>query len=528
MAPKNPDPELRLAEAGAHHAAGRYPDAVLAYLDVIRSHPNVAELQINLSAAQRAAGDLSAAERSLRRAIEIDPQNGPAWFNLGNLLGVAGLRPESLEALQQAGGLMPMAPEVLNNLGAASYAVGDIEAALDAYRRALAIRPDFADALTNLGNALQRLCRMDEAKAAIKAALAKDPEHPTYLLNMAGFLAANGQPNVALEWTERAIQRQPDYVEARLKRASLLIQLGRLEEGFAAYEDRLRRPGWHRLADVLPMPAWRGEPLDGRRLLVWNEQGFGDAILLGRYLPKLVGMGAAVTFLAEPQLHRLFAQSMAIGLADIAKPPPGADFHVSNMSLPYLLGTTLSTIPDGVPYLRTELAETRRLRRRIEDAAAGKLAVGLAWAGNPGQAHDYSRSIPTGALTPLLDVPNTAFFNLLIGPRGDELRHPALLDFRAEITDFAASATLMAALDLIISVDSAPAHLAGAMARPAWILLSFDPDSRYLLGRADSPWYPTARLWRQAAPGGWGPVIADVALELGQGRFRGDLKKNKC
>lgn len=510
------NPEALLQKALAAFNDGRFADAATGFRSVIDSHPDVAELYINLGATLRALGDLHGAETAYRDALARAPQSALAWFNLGNLLRESGRGADALAAFAKADALQPGTPEILNNLGVQLYDMGAVEDSRRHYEAALAGRPDFADALTNLGNALQRMCRMAEAEAALNRALAMAPDNPVFRLNMSAFMAANGRYPEAIDWAERAIAADPAYIEARLKLAGLLIQQGELERGFAAYEARWQKPGWHPFPAKLDMPTWQGENPSGKRLLVWNEQGFGDALLYARFLPDLAARGARVTFLCEAALGRLMRQSLKPGIevADLATPPPDADLHVSIMSLPHLLGVTLETIAADAPYLIPNAAEVENWRQELTARYPDKPRVGLVWAGNPGQAHDYSRSMSPADMAPLLNVDGIQFFNLLIGPRGDTWRDPKLADVRDHLTDFAASAALMQTLDLVISVDSAPAHLAGALGCPLWVLLAFDPDSRYFTNRPDSPWYPSARLIRQTTPGNWSITIEKTVSEL--------------
>lgn len=510
------DPQTLLTQASAAFAAGHFAEAASGFRELIASHSDVAELYINLGAALRALGDTQGAEMAYKDALNRAPQSALAWFNLGNLMRDLGRQADALAALGKADALQPGTPEILNNLGVQLYDMGAVEDACRHYRAALAGRPDFVDALTNLGNALQRMCRMDEAEATLNRALSLAPENPVSRLNMAAFMAANGRYADAIDWAERAIAADPGYVDARLKLASLLIQQGDLVRGFAAYESRWEQPGWHTLPDILSIPSWQGEDLAGKRLLVWNEQGFGDALLYARYLPVLAAQGAAVTFMCEAALGRLMRQSLPpdIAIADLAATPPLADLHVSIMSLPHRLGTTIESLPAAEHYLTADPTDVATWRRELSETFPGKPRVGLIWAGNPGQAHDYSRSMAPTDMAPLLDVDGVQFFNMLVGPRGDQWQHPKLADMRNRLKDFAASAALMQALDLVISVDSAPAHLAGALGRPLWVLLAYDPDSRYFTERTDSPWYRSARLLRQAAPGDWAQPISQAAADL--------------
>ena len=510
------DAEKILEKANADFAAGHYPQAADGYLRVIHLHPDVGALHINLGAALRAAGDDTEAEHAYRNAIALEPQNPLAWFNLGNLLRACGRAEDALQAFRKADALQPDTPEILNNLGVQLYDMGAVEDALVQYDKTLAARPAFADALTNRGNALQRLGRMNEAEAAIEQALEQAPGNAVYRLNKSAYLAAAGRHAEALAWADLAISADPVYTEATLKRASLLIQQGDLAAGFATYETRWTVPGWHRLAQHLSMPMWQGEDLAGKRLLVWNEQGFGDALLYARYLPQLVASGAELTLMCEAALTGLFRQSFGdtLRVIDLNDTPPDADYHVSVMSLPYCLGTRLETIPAPVPYLAVDADTAPDWQDEIDKHAKGRLKVGLVWAGNPGQSHDYSRSMTPKTAATLLDHDDICFFNLLVGPRGNQLVDAKLIDVRARLDDFAATAALMQNLDLVISVDSAPAHLAGALGVPVWIMLSFDPDSRYFLKTDASPWYPSATLFRQSEPGDWQGVIARLKIAL--------------
>lgn len=510
------DPKDILTKANADYTSGRYKEAADGFRKVLDIHPDIGELYINYGVACRAYGNLVEAESAYRDAIRLVPDSAFAWFNLGNLLSDLRRTDEALPALQKADTLQPGTPEILNNIGIQHYARGEIEAALWHYEAALAANPEFADALTNCGNALQRLYRLDEAHIALKRALELAPDNPTYRLNMSAFLAAAGQHDQALQWAEKAIAAEPTYIEAQLKRASLLIQQGQLKEGFSEYEKRWKIPGWHPLPSVFICPTWHGEDISDKHLLVWNEQGFGDALMYARYLPLLLSRAARVTFMCEQSLMKLMRESLPseITVMDLAKPPPFSDYHTSIMSLPHLMGTDVESIPANAPYLSVASDNETYWREKLDAQCAGKIKVGLVWAGNPQQSHDYTRSIDPTLIAPVTDREDINFVNLLIGPRGDEWTGPSLVDLRSEIEDFADTAALMKSLDLVISVDSAPAHLAGGLGIPLWVLLSYDPDTRYFLNRDDCPWYPSARLFRQTRPGDWSDVISQVNSAL--------------
>lgn len=510
------DTQKILEQANADFAAGNFGHAAVGFRAVIDMHPEVGELHINLGAALRAVGNVSEAEKAYREALRLLPKSPLAWFNLANLLRDQNRGDEALAAYRKADALQPGTAEILNNLGVQLYDKGAVEEALIHYDAALATKPGYSDALANRGNVLQRLGRMDEARTAIETALEHDPDNPVYRLNKSAFLAATGDHGESLNWADKAIAADPHYIKARLKRAGLLIQTGDLATGLREYEARFELANWHRLVDALPMPAWTGDGIHGKSLLLWNEQGFGDALMYARYLPDLLQRGARITVMVESALIRLFRESFGgISVYDLNDPPPEADLQASIMSLPHLMGTTLQTIPAKVPYLQAPSSDIDRWSSTIKETETDtRPKIGLIWAGNPGQSHDYTRSIPPDDVRPLLDRDDVRFVNLLVGPRGNEIRHENLIDVRKELTDFAATAALMQNLDLIISVDSAPAHLAGALSRPLWVLLSYDPDSRYFLKAATTPWYPGAKLFRQNAPGGWKEVLMRVNGDL--------------
>jgi len=505
--------EQRLKQANDAFAKGDFKTAVQAFRDVIKLHPEIGELYINLGAALKSSGERDAAEQAYRDAIKKIPKSAIAWFNLGNLLRENRQAEEALKAYRKADKLQPGTPEILNNLGTQLYDIGAIDDALKHYDAALSFRPTFSDAMTNRGNALQRLCRMNEAEQALRDALKIEPQNSIFTLNMSAFLAAAGRHDQAIEWVDAAIDLDPKYIDAHLKKASLLIQQGRLEEGLSLYESRWQNPHWHSLPARIKAPRWNGEDLSGKHLITWNEQGFGDAIMYARYITILADQAETLTIMCEPTLHDLFRRNLPasikiIGLNDL---PPPADYHVSMMSVPHHFGVTFDNLKTEGPYLTPNKVAGQKWR---ETFTLKQLQVGLIWAGNPRQSHDYSRSLATKIISPVLDTPNTQFHNLLIGPRGDFWRDNRLIDPRNKLNTFDDTAAYMDALDLIISVDSAPAHLAGAIGKKTWVLLSFDPDTRYFLGKNDNPWYPTMTLYRQQSPGEWGSVVDQICDDL--------------
>lgn len=506
-----------LSKATEYFNQGNYPQAAATYQDILTRNPENGDLYINLGVALRSAGALSEALNAYKKATEVAPKNAVAWFNYANALRENNDHQAALNAYESAHELQPRTPEFLNNLGVQLVDMGFYNKALARYDAALRLRPHFADAITNRGNLLQRMCLMPMAKKMFQQALKIAPNNALHQLNMSSFFAANGEYAAAIKWVDTAIKTDPGYIQAHLKKASLQIQQGDLTAGFNAYEDRWQIPHWHALPAKIDAPMWRGENITGKSLLVWNEQGFGDALMYVRFLPDLVLMGADVTFMCEKPLMRLMRHSLpGIKIVDLSSPPPPTDYHVSIVSLPARLGVTLAALPAKTAYLKADSDEVAAWATEIARRIGNKITVGLVWAGNPSQSHDYARSMPPDHLEPLLENKDIGFFNLLIGPRGDQWRDPRLIDVRDQLTDFAATAALMKTLDLVISVDSAPAHLAGGLGVALKILLSFDPDSRYFLARNDNPWYPSATLHRQKSPGNWAECVVTVQQTLAE------------
>jgi glycosyl transferase family 9 (putative heptosyltransferase) len=290
----------------------------------------------------------------------------------------------------------------------------------------------------------------------------------------------------------------------------LLLLLGRFEEGWRKYE-------WRRRAStrgVRPLDGeyWDGGPLAGRAILLVAEQGAGDTLQMLRYVPRIVAQGASVKLMLPRSLQRLEGDALAAAsLHAQDEAPPPYDCWAQLMSLPGLLGATEANIPAPIPYLRAPATARRGF------AGEGR-AVGLAWAGNPEHENDHNRSIPFARLAPLLALDDARWFSLQVGPRATDIAGASgITDLAPLLQDFGDTAAAIDALDLVITVDTSVAHLAGALGKPVWLLLPHVPDWRWLLDRADTPWYPTMRLFRQARRGDWDEVIGRVAAELARG-----------
>jgi hypothetical protein len=366
-----------------------------------------------------------------------------------------------------------------------------VQQALASYEQAIALKPAYAEAHSNRGNALSRLKLCDAAIASY----------------------------------DRAIALNPDYVEAQFNKSLLLLLIGRFEQGWPLYEWR-KKKAIPVAARVYPQPLWLGgETLAGKTILLYEEQGLGDTIQFCRYAKLVAGFGAKVVLEVPPQLTALLAGiGDGVQVVESGAPLPAFDFQCPLLSLPLALGTTVSTIPADIPYLVADPAKSRFWKQKLGEK--NQRQVGLVWSGGirPNQPVSVNRrrNIPLARLAALRH-PDIAFYSLQKGQPGEaelaELKRgnwdgPAIADHSREINDFSDTAALMDNLDLIISVDTATAHLAGALGKPVWILNRFDTCWRWLLDRTDSPWYPTAKLYRQETDGDWDGVIRRVAADL--------------
>ena len=392
---------------------------------------------------------------------------------------------------------------------------GDWQASADHASSALALDPSLAEALANRGAALRRLGRHEEALADYERALRLDPNATEAHNNRGVALAAMARWPEALAAYERALELDPRHDRARFNRALARLTLGDLAGGFADHEARWTGADNQFGRPTFAQPRWTGaEPLAGRTILLHGEQGAGDAIQFARYVPRVAALGARVVLQVHAPLVPLFTQLPAERVVAFDEPLPPFDTHCALMSLPLAFGTTLASIPAAVPYLRAEPARVARWRERLGERRAPR--VGLAWSGNPAHANDRNRSMPLAALAPLRALPVT-----LVSVQKDmraEDRAAAvdlgLVDVAAQLADFADTAAMVELMDVVVSVDTSAAHLAGAMARPLIVMLCHNAEWRWLTQRADSPWYPTARLLRQRAPGDWGSVVEEVLREL--------------
>ena len=479
--------------------------------------PLAASLEVHFRAANQlhVAGDFNGAIAELRSALQLMPDCPEAHYNLANVVRDAG---EPLLALQ------------------------GYEAAVD-YARA--IKRVYPDALLNWGDLLSRLGRHDEAIAKFQAALKLQPERLQPKLGIGLALEGKGKLQAALKYFQetakiayndaplmshiavvlhrlgrfdeslaaydKALAINPSYPEAHFERGKTLLLLGRIEEGFAEYLWRWQTGNFQNRRRRSPAPEWNGQELAGKTILVQGEQGFGDTIQFARYLPMLAAKGAKVVAMVQEPLRRLFATLPGMdSVIDLDTAMPAHDYQTTVMSLPHLCGTTAGSIPHEVPYLAADPALVSNWAAKLADLPGRK--IGIVWAGRPEYTMDKLRTIPVKALLPLARVEGVSLVSLQQGTPAEDKTLPTF-DI-GPLADFAETAAVLANLDLVITVDTAMAHLAGALGKPVWLLLPALAEWRWGLAGETSPWYPSMRIFRQPKEGNWADLGKLVAKAL--------------
>jgi tetratricopeptide (TPR) repeat protein len=482
----------------------------------IELNPADAEAWYSQGLALRSLSQPEAALASFERAAVLAPDFAEAHNCRGTALHVLGREREALAAHETALGLSPALAEAHNNRGVVLQALGRTEAAAAAYETAIVLGADDAATHNNLGLALCELQRFEAALASFERAIALDPGDAWAHSNRGLALGEQERVDEAIASLDAAVALSPQHRDALANRSYLLLMAGRFEEGWAAYEHRTGREDPQGPAFEAARP-WRGEPLaPGQRLFVYHEQGFGDTIQFCRYVKLLAERGVEADFSVQASLAPLLRQLSPRGrIFAGAEHPERFDYYCSQHSLPLLLGTRLENIPAWPHYLSADPDRRESFEARLGPRTRPR--IGLAWSGSPTHKNDRNRSLRFEQLAPLVSH-GAQWVSLQKDIRASDAA--ALAAFGAvsflgpALGDFADTAALVDLMDLVVTVDTSVAHLAGALGKPVWILLPHIPDWRWMLGRADSPWYPSARLFRQPSRGDWSGVIEEVNREL--------------
>jgi tetratricopeptide (TPR) repeat protein len=534
------------------HQAGRLPDAEAGYRQVLTADPNNATAMYGLGTVALQVGEIDIAVDLIRRAIELNGEWAEACYRLGRAYQARGELDAAIIALRKAVALSPVLFEAQYNLAVCLQVEGEIDKAITAYEAALALKPNDAAALFQLSVALHGAGRRDDSITALRKTIAVKPDHPDAYCNLGAELWDKGLFEEALAEFRRAVELAPQNPSANINLTNALWQTGRIGEAIAVqrrvvafrpddadahrtlgvllllsgdYEEGLGHFEWRwRVKKNFPwprrkfsQPMWDGGDLAGRTIYLHTEQSAGDSIQFIRFLPMVLQRGGRIIVECQRSLHRLFQ-----GKWDVAQwlspgeEMPAFDVYCPLLSLPFVLEITPQSLPAEMPYLRADPDESQMWREKLSET--GPMKVGLVWAGSASEPQDRKRSISLSQFSPLGDIPGVRYFSLqtgwAAGQMQDQNAEMKITDLGGELTDFAVTAAVIHSLDLVITVDTAVAHLAGAMGRPVWTLLPYVPNWRWTATGEATPWYPSMRLLRQTKLGNWGEVISRVTGEL--------------
>jgi tetratricopeptide (TPR) repeat protein len=514
--------ELKPDYAKAHYNLGsalkdlgKPDEAAACYRRALELKPDDAEAHNNVGNALLDQGKPDEAAACYRRALELRPDYGEAHNNLGNALMGQGEPDQAAACYRLALQLMPDDADAFSNLGAALRDQGKLEEAVACCRRALELKPDFAEVHNNLGAALQNQGKLEEAVACCRRALELKPDFVEAHNNLGTAYHEQGRLEEAVGCHQRALELKPDFAEAHWHHSLLSLLTGDFERGWAEFEWRWKTKKHHQRS--ISQPLWDGRPLAGKTILLHADQGFGDTLQFIRFAALVKKRVGVVLCECQPAL-----MSLLEGVAGIdhviasGMPLPPFDVHAPLMSLPSIFETTLASIPANVPYLRVEPGLVEHWRKELTTPT--DLLVGIAWQGNPEHKRDRIRSVPLTRFETLASLAGVRLVSLQKGPGAEQLpaleNRFAILDLSDRLNTFLDTAAVIMNLDLVVSVDTAVAHLAGAVGVPVWLALPFVPDWRWLLEREDSPWYPHHRLYRQVRPGDWNEVFERITAAL--------------
>jgi Flp pilus assembly protein TadD len=500
---------------------GRLDEAVARFRAATLAWPDSAKAHVNFGVALAQQGKSDEAADHLRLALQIRPDYPEAHYNLGNVLMAEKKHAEAIGHFEEAVRRKPDYYEGYNNLGLALTEVGQLGEAAVILRQAVRLRPETPEPYSNLGLALEALGRFDEAEACHERALRINPHYAEGHANLAGVYRLQGRLEEAAAGYQQALRLQPDSASTHWNRSLVWLQMGHYTDGWREYEWRWRRNAWppRRFA----RPQWDGSPLEGRTILLHMEQGLGDMIQFIRYAPLVQESGGTVVVECPAFLVPLFSCCPGIDrLVPERDTLPPFDVHAPLLSLPHLLGTTLENIPATIPYLSAEPALVDHWQSHLPPG--GEFKIGIAWQGNPHHKWDRHRSFALAEFAPLTRVPGVRLIGLQKGPGLEQLHRLAgrfpVFELPGPLDEgngaFMDTAAVLKNLDLVITPDTALAHLAGALGVPVWVALSVVVDWRWFLDREDSPWYPTVRLFRQARLGDWAGVFDRMTSEVQQ------------
>jgi len=504
-----------------HYQAGQVGEAEQICRQILAADESCASAWNFLGVIELGRRHFSAATKCIQTALRLVPDWAEAQNNLGLVLHDQGRLDLAAQYYRRALELKPDFAEAHHNLGLVLHDAGRPVEAMEHYRRALAIRPDHANAHVNLANAFKQLGELEEAIEHYRQAMAIRPDFAEAVHNLGSTYQAQGNYAEAVQCYERAIQLAPQFAEAHKNLSQLRLLLEDFSAGWDEYEWRWQTGEMH--LPTFSQPVWIGESLRGKTILLHAEQGLGDTLQFIRYARVVQERGAETVVLCPPRLVPLLSHTPGIDrLCGEVKDLPPFDYHIPLLSLPRQFQTTIDSIPASGAYLFAAPELVQHWRDRLDTNAA--LRIGVNWRGRSGERDFQLRDLPLAALAELAKVPGVELISLQRGEGREELLESAYLNAIIDLGEdvdtkngaFMDTAAIMYAVDLVITSDTAVAHLAGGLGVPVWVGLPFVPNWRWFLNRDTSPWYPTMRLFRQSKVNDWSGVFAEMAETLAQ------------
>ena len=506
--------------ANTYKNRGDMERAIYYYQKVLDIVPDSANTYLNMGNAFKVLGQTDKAVSCYRKVLEMHPEDTGAWINIGLAFKERGMNREALCCYERAIEISPGEAKAYTLAGDIFRDLGQLEKAFSWYQTALRLRPDLPKAHIDIGGICFQQEKFEEARLCCEKALSLKPDYVEALYNLAITLEALGRVKEAMEMYTRVLTLDPRHRDAALNRSLCLLLTGNFDDGWREYENRIVPDEWK---NVYPyrynLPRWDGSPLEGKKIFVHDEQGIGDTIQFVRYLPMVKSLGATVILETRKSLFGLFQNFHGIDRLVERRvsgdPVEACDCYIPLLSLPGIFGTRPDSIPASVPYLFADAQKANHWHNRL---SGPEFKTGLVWRGNPRHKKDRSRSCALQHFEQLSMLTGLKIFGL---QKMDSAAVNKELSGRTwiknlgrEFRDFTDTAAVIANLDLVVSVDTAVAHLAGAMGKPVWLLLPFVPDWRWMTKREDSPWYPSMRLFRQPQRGVWASVVENVRRAL--------------
>jgi len=505
--------DIRESQQLAYDAyrAGNLHQAASLYAEILNLQPDDLNALFMLGLISAQTGNFRSAIGYFQTVIRINPSHTGAHYNLGNVYRDSGQIQEAFRCYQKVLHLNPRYAEAYVNLGFIFKLMGRTNEEFASYQKAVQINPDSAEAFFNLGHYFFEREEFDKALSCYEKVVNTKPEFVPAYIHSGLVLIIQGRYEEAATWYQKAITCNPDNATAHWHLSNVFLLTGRYEEGWREFE-WFRKTGDHRnLQRTFPQPLWDGSDIEGLTILLHAEAGFGDTIQFIRYAPLVEQRGAKVIVESQKELTSLLQNTDGIHrVLSHGDQLPAFDIHCPLMSLPGIFGTTLENIPAKIPYLGAENTLVMEWRKRLQNDTS-RLKIGLIWSGG---GLPLKKSSSLDIFSPLQHLENVTFYSIQKGPPSEQAKNPPqgmkLIDYTDLLNNFSDTAALIENLDLVISVDTAVAHLAGALGKPVWTLVPFVPDWRWLLHRVDSPWYPGMRLFRQPALGDWETVITMI------------------